>query len=273
MHENATLHFDLSHLSPDQPFTLHAGYGRYGLARHTRHTLAQARRSNAALAMIPDHQVTHFAGPVRLPAAAPLLLRVTAPRREPDDLLDRLVLTSVRLPRGHRAAGLARRRRQRGGSPLRLPPKLARYGLAGNGDTAGGLPPDKVLIDVHDLNTAEDAAYSIVFHHPELLTLEATWADAVMNWVETARGIDDLAQAILDQAQAHDKDPGQLNWAVSMAGKDWRTGQPAGRATPGRARRWSTSASRCRTRCRRPRTTPAWRSSAGPCSPGRRRFR
>ena len=228
MHENATLHFDLSHLSPDQPFTLHAGYGRYGLARHTRHTLAQARRFNAALAMIPDHQVTHFAGPVRVPAAAPLLLRVTAPRREPGDLLDRLVLTSVRLPRGHRAAGLARRRRQRGGSPLRVPPKLVKYGLAGDGDTAGGLPPDKVLIDIHDLNTAEDAAYSIVFHHPELLTLEATSADAVMNWVETARGIDDLAQAILDQSQAHDRDPGQLNWAVSMAGKDWRTGQPAG---------------------------------------------
>ena len=25
MHETATLHFDLSHLSPDQPFTLHVG--------------------------------------------------------------------------------------------------------------------------------------------------------------------------------------------------------------------------------------------------------
>ena len=34
MHETATLHFDLSHLSPDQPFTLHAGSGRYELTRH-----------------------------------------------------------------------------------------------------------------------------------------------------------------------------------------------------------------------------------------------
>jgi hypothetical protein len=228
MHENATLHFDLSHLSPDQPFTLHAGSRRYELARHTRHTLAGARRSNAALAIIPGHRVTHFAGPVRLPAAAPLLLRVTAPKRDPDDLLDRLVLTSVRLPRRHRAAGLARRRSQRGGSPLRLPPKLVTYGLVGVGDTPDGLLPDKVLIDIHDMQTADDAAYTIVFHHPELLTLHATPADQIMNYVETARGIEDLAQAILDQSQSHDKDPSQPNWAVSKAGKDWRSDQPAG---------------------------------------------
>ena len=228
MHETATLHFDLSHLSPDQPFALRAGTGRYELTPHTRHTLAQARRSNAALAIIPDHRVTHFAGLVHLPADAPMLLRVTAPKRDPDDLLDRLVLTSVRLPRRHRAAGLARRRRQRAGSPLRLPPKLVTYGLVGDGDTPDGLPSDKVLLDVHDLNTADDAAYSIVFHHPELLTLEATPAGKVMAYVESARGIGDLAQAILDQSQAHDKDPNQPNWAVSKAGLDWQSKQPAG---------------------------------------------
>lgn len=227
MHENATLHFDLSHLSRDQPFTLHAGSRRYDLAPHTRHTLAQARRSNAALAMIPDHRVTHFAGPVRLPAAAPQLLRVTAPKRNPDDPLDRLVLASVRLPRRHRAAGLARRRSQRGGSPRPLPPKFVTYGLVGDGDTPDGLLPDKVLIDIHDMQTADDTAYTIVFHHPELLTLEATVADYVLGYVESARGIGQLAQTILDQSQSHEKDPNQPNWAVSIAGKDWRSDQPA----------------------------------------------
>ena len=83
MHETATLHFDLSHLSPDQRFTLHAGSGRYDLARHTRQSLARARRTNAALALVPDDRVTHFCGPVRLPGSSPVLLRVTAPRSRP----------------------------------------------------------------------------------------------------------------------------------------------------------------------------------------------
>jgi hypothetical protein len=54
MHETATLHFDLSHLSAGQPFTLHAGSRRYELTPHTRHSLAQWRRDNAALALVPE---------------------------------------------------------------------------------------------------------------------------------------------------------------------------------------------------------------------------
>jgi hypothetical protein len=80
LHETATLHFDLSHLSLDDSFALHAGARRYELAAHTRSSLAQARRRNAALALVPDHRVTHFAGPVRLPGNCPLLLRITAPK-------------------------------------------------------------------------------------------------------------------------------------------------------------------------------------------------
>ena len=68
MHETATLHFDLSHLSADQPFTLYAGARRDGLNPHTRHTLARSRRRNAALALLPDERVTHWSGPVRVPA-------------------------------------------------------------------------------------------------------------------------------------------------------------------------------------------------------------
>ena len=144
MHETATLHFDLSNLSPDQPFTRHAGSRRYDLAPHTRHTLARSRRDNAALAPLPDRRVTHFARPVRLPANCPVLLRVTAPKLRPDELLDRLVLTSVHLPRRHRIAGLARRQRRLPGQRMPVQAKLAAYGVI------SGLPPDKVLIDIGD---------------------------------------------------------------------------------------------------------------------------
>jgi hypothetical protein len=122
MYESATLHFDLGHLEPDQPFTLHAGARQYDLAPHTAHTRNLARRENAALRLLEDHQITHFAEPVRVPGGSPLLLRVTAPKRNPDDLLDRLVLTALHLPRRSRIDALARRRRRLGSHPGPLPP-------------------------------------------------------------------------------------------------------------------------------------------------------
>jgi hypothetical protein len=155
MHQTANLHFDLSHLAPNQPYTLHAGASRYDLSPHTRQTLTQARRGNSALRLMRDDGVTHFAGPVRLPGNAPVLLRVTAPKLRADDPLERLVLVSLYLPRRVRIAGAARRRQL--GRPVRLPPKLTGRAL---GDTAG-LPPDDELIgDIGDITTAEDAAAS-----------------------------------------------------------------------------------------------------------------
>ena len=122
----ASLHFDLSHLSPDQPFTLHVGSRRYDLTPHNRRSLAQSRRSNAALERVADHRITHFAGPVRLPGDAVILLRVTAPKLRPDDLLDRLVLASLRMPRRHRIAALAQRPPQAQRRPGPGPPAGAR---------------------------------------------------------------------------------------------------------------------------------------------------
>jgi hypothetical protein len=224
MHETAILHFDLGHLSSDQPFALHAGSRRYELTPHTWHSLARARRTNAALGLLPDHSVTHFAGPVRLPGNSPLLLRVTAPKLRPDDLLDRLVLTSIHLPRRHRAAGLARRlERQRGlGRSPTLSPKLTALGVSD-----GKLPPDKVLIDIGDVKTAMDAATSLVFHHAELLTTQAAPATDIICLIQSAKGITYLADSILRQSQAHEKDPSQPNWVNSQPGTDWQTGKPA----------------------------------------------
>ncbi len=230
MHETATLHFDLSHLSADQPFKLHVGSRRYDLTPHDRRSLAQARRSNAALERVADHRITHFAGPVRLPGDAVILLRVTAPKLRPDDLLDRLVLTSLRLPRRHRIAALAQRPPQaqrRPGSQGRLPvhAKLAAYGLTGDGT---GLPPDdKVVIDVVDFNTATDAAASLIFHHTELMTLQPKYVGHIVNDViYWADGLNALANSILGEAQAHEADPAKPNWVNSLPGTNWKTGDP-----------------------------------------------
>jgi hypothetical protein len=223
MHEAATLHFDLSHLSPDQPFTLHVGSSTYDLAPHTRQSLTRARRTNSALALLPDDRVTHFTGPVQIPGNAPVLLRVTAPKRRTDELLDRLALVSVYLPRRVRIAGAVRRRRS--GRPVRLPPKMTARIL----DDTDGLPPDDSLVaDIGDFNTAEDAAAALVFHHAELLTTQDEPADDIINnIIMWARGLDALAQSILSQSQAHEKDPTKPNWVTSTGGTDWQTGQPS----------------------------------------------
>ena len=223
MHETAVLHFDLSHLSPGQPFTLHAGSRRYELTPHTRDSLARARRANAALGLVPDHRVTHFSGPVRLPGNCPLLLRVTGPKLRDDELLDRLVLTSVHLPRRHRAAALARRRQRQGG-PLPPSPKLAALGVTGDDRP---LPPDKELIDLGGLVTPWDAAKSLVFHHAELVTMQAGPAADILSWIEYAAGLNDLHDSISGQSQAHENDPSQPNWVSSQPGTDWKTGKPA----------------------------------------------
>jgi hypothetical protein len=141
----------------------------------------------AALALLPDHRVTHFAWPVRLPANCPALLRVTAPKLRPDELVDRLVLTSVHLPRRHRIAGLARRQRRLQGHRMPVPAKLAAYGVI------SGLPPDKVLIDIGD----------------------------------KLHGTGPLAQSIYDESQAYEASSSKCNWVNSQPGVDWKTGQPS----------------------------------------------
>ena len=128
MHENAVLHFDLGHLGDDGPFTLRVGAQRYTLRRHTRQTVAEARRNNAALGLLPKVSPSHYAGPVRLPGQAVVLLRVSGPRLRQEEPLDRLVHTAIWVPRqkpGDRAraaprGGARAKPREMGGPRRRL---------------------------------------------------------------------------------------------------------------------------------------------------------
>lgn len=219
MHETATLHFDLSHLRAGQNFTLNVGSASHALIPHTVTTLAQARQANAALALLPEHSITHYAPAIRLPADALVLLRVTGPRLSPEEPLDRLLLTAIRLPRSVRAAGLARRRAA--GGPQPLPAKLA-----GSGLLPILPPPDDVLIDLHDYTTAYDAAVSLVFHHPELLALQTDAAELVLDRIEQSTSLFFLAHSILAQSKAHDRNPSTPNWVVSQPGSNYLNGQP-----------------------------------------------
>ena len=119
MKETTTLHFDLSHLEPDQWFTLHAGLRQYVLSPHTPRTRIIGRRMNSAFHLFPESRITHFADTVGLPGHAPILLRLTAPKLRPHDHLDRLVWTGIYIPRRYRISGVANRKRQ---FPAAIPP-------------------------------------------------------------------------------------------------------------------------------------------------------
>ena len=199
--EAAALHFDLAHLPADVRYALSAGTREYVMEPHTRWSRAAARRTNRAMAELPDESFTHHAGPVSLPADTPILLTVTGPRENADDDLPPLHLATIHLPRAGRAAGLEARRRGEYSNAPRPSAKLASLGLDGAEDTDGW-----VVVDVHDLKTATDLAESLVFHHPELATQDVTSAGIVMDVIDHARGIGYLAESILEQSQQWEED-------------------------------------------------------------------
>ena len=220
--ETATLHVDLSHLAPNQNFTLRVGSRAYPLAAHTQETLERARQSNAALAVLPDARISHFTEAVQVPGNHPVMLRISAPSLRADDPLDRLLLTAIYIPRPLRAAGIAQRR-------------------------AAGIPTSlrQVRCDKRSRRDARrrgtdryrrysrrpfDAAKSLVFHHPELLAFQGAAAEAILNIIDTVPGLFPLANSILSSPQAHESDPTQPNWVTSQPGQDWRTGQPTSKS-------------------------------------------
>src|SRR5262249_40845238 len=58
---------------------------------------------------------------------------------------------------------------------------------------------------------------NLVNMHGELLNLNPDTAAIVAGVIERAKGIEDLAEAILDQAKDHQAQPNKPNWAVEQS--------------------------------------------------------
>lgn len=201
------LHFDLSFVPEGAPVQIHVGTDRIPLRRHTSESRRKHRGLDAALHLVPDESLTHFAEDVELPAENAQLLLVTTPSRLEDAQLDTLLLSTVHVPRAARER-LVRERVENGHPHAELPhPKLARYGARVT--MADDIAP---IIDVHDFKTAMDAAVSLVFHHVELVNIGGDTSAAVTDVIEYSNGISDLAEQIYEQALAHQKDPAKRNW-------------------------------------------------------------
>lgn len=202
------LHFDLSFLPEDAQPTLHVGRGRVPLTRHSTESLRRHRGRNAALSLVPDQNVTHYAEGVGLPAEYVQLLLVTTPPKVEGARLKTLLLTKVYVPRASRLRAARRVKKEYRARAAQPHPKLSAVGVSAAIDD-----DEDVIVDVHDWTTAMDAAVSIIFHHVELANIGGDAAGTVTNIIEYANGISDLAAQILTQATQHQQNPSLQNWA------------------------------------------------------------
>lgn len=210
----ADWHFDLRHLGPDQAFVLYLQGRTFTISPHTADTLAHAMEANPALRLVPASSITHFAQNIAEPVNAVSLWNVTTPAVKTGDPLDRLVYTGIHIPRSCRADGLAARR-------------AAGRSIAPARPLSDPDPSDDDLLDIANFKDASDAAVSLIFHHPEVMALQPAPADNILSIVNTARGLNALAQSILEQSRDHEADPSKANWVVTLMGTDYKTGQPS----------------------------------------------
>jgi hypothetical protein len=204
---DTTLHFDLSFVSDSAPVKLHVGSKRIPLQRHTAESLARHRAANAALRLIPDENITHFAEEVKLPQEYVQHLLVTTPSKTEGAKLDTMLLSMIHVPRSAREKVLKERIASAHPCICAPYPKLAQYGVEAT------LADDPApIIDVHDFKTAMDAAVSLCFHHLELVNIAAGTAATTTNIIEYSNGISDLAEQILQQAILNQKNPANQNW-------------------------------------------------------------
>ena len=174
--ETLDFHFALGHLPGIGQFQLHAAGRRIALQAHTPATLAAHAARNRALGMLDEAgraAFTHFAEGVELSSRQASILRVTHPSKSapiPD-----LALMTVHVPRWARQAHRERRlQRDAQGVPI----SLALLGVTARLPFARAIAAS---LDADQLVTTNDTAASLVFHHPQLATVNPTTAAVVMD--------------------------------------------------------------------------------------------
>jgi len=190
--ERRTLHFDLSHTRPGAEHTLHAGGRRHVLKSHTDTTRRRHRATLRVLAVVPDERLTHYLEAVDFPETAVQSFYVTHPHEQPNGL-PRLSLMAIHVPQ---------QALQRLTLPVRQPgalyvTKAKRLGL--DGGPAGPRPAEPM--DLADYVDMTEAAKLIVFHHPELISLDPHTSATTLAYIENVPSFHALVRSLNDQGQ------------------------------------------------------------------------
>lgn len=174
--EKLTLHFDLNHCTQAKEFTLSVLGRKYSLSRHDDETFAEHQQNSRALALISESEkqrVSHFALDVEMPADAVGIHLVTCPSDDPNSLLPDLALAFVHVPT-HAKRRHFRRRRKASSRPV--PAFLKSCGVESIPDQDHAA----VALDATAIITPFQAAETIIFNHPELMSARADIAANVL---------------------------------------------------------------------------------------------
>ncbi|MFJ9369593.1 hypothetical protein ACIRRA_34960 [Nocardia sp. NPDC101769] len=194
-----TFHLDLSHDSGagHREYWVKGYRSRHPVRAHTAQTLAQARRQNAALAAMPENELarfTHYAEDVVVSEESPHHVRVHY--QDGDTALPALVAMTIHVPQRARVAA-------RTTTPALG--KIAEQIAIPNATLAAYGVPEATLsmsLDADCLMTPIETAKSILFHHPELASLDSATAAIVIDTIANTGGIHDFALTISSQGAA-----------------------------------------------------------------------
>lgn len=198
--ESLTFHFDLRHCPADVEFTLQANGRKHKLTsyRDAPHKLQEHRSRNRALGMLHDEalsNLTHFVEDAEGHADGLALRSVVYPSRD-NHPLPELAVVFMHIPHEQRKAAL-RRRRAKGLAP-RPHMLFEHYDVPHDRLRAlSAEEQDAVEVDAALIVGPLDSARTIVFHHPEIGTVDTDVADQVFrDHIRRTPAFKDLIQYI-----------------------------------------------------------------------------
>ncbi|ORJ55516.1 hypothetical protein [Mycobacterium simiae] len=194
-----TFHLDLSHDRDTgaREYWVKGYRSKHPVRAHTAQTLAEARLHNSALAAMPAGQLarfTHFAEDVVVSQESPHHVRVHY--QDAGSPLPALVAMTIHVPQHARVAA-------RTTTPALG--KVAEGVAVPNATLAAYGVPSATLamtLDADQLMTPLETAKSILFHHPELASLDSYTATIVMDTIANTGDIDGFALNISSQGAA-----------------------------------------------------------------------
>ena len=228
LRENRTLHFDLSFAAVTEPrlrVLLSADDGM-PLSPHTDETRARLRAENPLLRGVADKRLTHFAEDVDLPADALQHFWITG--REAMTGESALLGLQIHVPRAVRRTLAAHARLT--GRPRVHTAKVRAYGL---GAVADALTLEDLAPTLDEFVTPWDTAAALVFHHHEIMNLNAEQGSTILDLIQTlpCAANDQMCLPFLStlafyiaQHWPATTQPG--NWATLVPMVDPETGEP-----------------------------------------------
>lgn len=187
--ESRTLHFDLSQVPVNGEFTLHIPRSSSDGAKlefHTSETLVRSQDSNSLLNQIKGQQPTHFVEEVDLPAGDVQRVWITTPTVDGDAI----VAMHIHIPeRAFTNLVEKRRRAMMEGRSARIideqsHAKLNYLGIKKLRSAANA----QTFAEMNAISTPMDAAATVIFHHPEIMSLNPDQAAHVVDVIETLQG-------------------------------------------------------------------------------------